>query len=134
MFGIGQPVQRQRAPMEWGRGVRAHVRLQVSRIHSRGMNQDSLARRGVMWVRTPPPPAGVTNPFARSGYGFQIWQLDDTGAYTALGLQGQFIYVHPATRTVIVKLSFFPEEGSPKSDAALEDTLAYFKTLTTWKP
>jgi CubicO group peptidase (beta-lactamase class C family) len=82
---------------------------------------------------TPPPPASVTNPFARSGYGFQIWKLDDTGAYTALGLQGQFIYVHPATRTVIVKLSFFPEEGKPEGDAALEDTLAYFKTLTEWK-
>ena len=82
---------------------------------------------------TPPPPAGVTNPFARSGYGFQIWKLDDTGAYTALGLQGQFIYVHPATRTVIVKLSFFPEEGTPQGDTALEDTLAYFKTLDEWK-
>jgi CubicO group peptidase (beta-lactamase class C family) len=82
---------------------------------------------------TPAPPAGVTNPFARSGYGFQIWKLDATGAYTALGLQGQFIYVHPATRTVIVKLSFFPEEGAPAADAAMEDTLAYFKTLDEWK-
>lgn len=82
---------------------------------------------------TPPPPAGVTSPFVRSGYGYQIWKLDDTGAYMALGLQGQFIYVHPATRTVIVKLSFFPEEGSPKGDTALEDTLAYFRTLTEWK-
>jgi CubicO group peptidase (beta-lactamase class C family) len=82
---------------------------------------------------TPPPPASVTSPFARSGYGFQIWKLDETGAYTALGLQGQFIYVHPATRTVIVKLSFFPPEGSAEGDRALEDTLAYFGTLTRWK-
>jgi CubicO group peptidase (beta-lactamase class C family) len=82
---------------------------------------------------TPPPPANVTNPFARSGYGFQIWKLDDTSAWSALGLQGQFIYVHPATRTVIVKLSFFPEEGTPAGDAAMEDTMAYFKTLTEWK-
>ena len=81
----------------------------------------------------PPPPAAVTSPFARSGYGFQIWKLDETGGYTALGLQGQFIYVHPATHTVIVKLSFFPEEGSAQGDAALEETLAYFKTLTEWK-
>jgi len=81
---------------------------------------------------TPPPPASVTDPFARSGYGFQIWKLDDTGAYTALGLQGQFIYVHPATRTVIVKLSFFPEEGSSAGDVATEETLAYFKTLDEW--
>lgn len=80
----------------------------------------------------PPPPPSVTNPMARAGYGFQIWRLDDTGAYTALGLQGQFIYVHPATRTVIVKLSFFPEMGSAKGNDALEDTLAYFRTLTQW--
>jgi len=80
-----------------------------------------------------PPPAGVTNPFAQAGYGFQIWKLDDTGAYTALGLQGQFIYVHPATHTVIVKLSFFPEDGTPQGEAALEDTLAYFKALDAWK-
>lgn len=82
----------------------------------------------------PPVPASVTDPFARSGYGFQIWKLDDTGAYTAVGLQGQFIYVHPATRTVIVKLSFFPEEGTPAADAAVIDTLDYFHTLTAWKP
>ncbi len=82
---------------------------------------------------TPPPPPEVTNPFARSGYGFQWWKLDDTGAYTALGLQGQFIYVHPATRTVIVKLSYFPPEGSPESDRALEETLSYFKTLVNWR-
>ncbi|MCW1984574.1 UNVERIFIED_ORG: CubicO group peptidase (beta-lactamase class C family) [Sphingomonas sp. R1F5B] len=81
---------------------------------------------------TPPPPASVTDPFARSGYGFQWWKVDDTGAYTALGLQGQFIYVHPATRTVIVKLSFFPPEGSDLGNRALEETLAYFKTLVNW--
>lgn len=82
---------------------------------------------------TPPPPPSVTSPFARAGYGYQIWRLDDTGAYMALGLQGQFIYVHPATRTVIVKLSFFPEEGTAKGNNALEDTLAYFRTLVEWR-
>lgn len=81
-----------------------------------------------------PLPAEVTDPFARGGYGFQIWKVDDTGAYSAVGLQGQFIYVHPATHTVIVKLSFFPEEGTKAADQAMDETLAYFKTLTTWKP
>ncbi len=43
------------------------------------------------------------------GYGFQTWQVDnEPGAFSAVGLAGQFIYVHPATRTVIVKLSFNP--------------------------
>ena len=43
------------------------------------------------------------------GYGFQTWQVDDEpGAYSAVGLGGQFVYVHPKTRTVIVKLSYTP--------------------------
>ncbi len=43
------------------------------------------------------------------GYGYQTWQVDDEpGAYSAVGLAGQFIYVHPKTRTVIVKLSYNP--------------------------
>jgi CubicO group peptidase (beta-lactamase class C family) len=67
---------------------------------------------------------------AREGYGFQWWQLDDSGAYAALGLQGQFIYVHPASRTVIVKLSFFPPGDS--SDAQSE-SVAFFQAVIRTK-
>ncbi len=50
-------------------------------------------------------PAGAGYP----GYGLQTWQVDqEPGAYSAVGLGGQFIYVHPTSRTVIVKLSYFP--------------------------
>lgn len=46
---------------------------------------------------------------ALDGYGFQTWQLGrEPGAYSAVGLAGQYIYVHPASRTVIVKLSHNP--------------------------
>ncbi len=63
------------------------------------------------------------------GYGFQFWQLDDEpGAYAALGLAGQFIYVHPKSRTVIVKLSYFP---TPEPPSAMPETLAYFKAITS---
>ncbi|MCI4591690.1 beta-lactamase family protein [Sphingobium sp. BYY-5] len=62
------------------------------------------------------------------GYGFQFWQLDDQpGAYTALGLAGQFIYVHPKSRTVIVKLSHYP---LPEPSHVMAETLAYFHQLT----
>jgi CubicO group peptidase (beta-lactamase class C family) len=61
------------------------------------------------------------------GYGFQTWQLDgEPGAYAALGLAGQFIYVHPASRTVIVKLSYLPPVPPPEEAPA---TLAYFKAI-----
>jgi hypothetical protein len=63
------------------------------------------------------------------GYGFQFWQLDhEPGAYTALGLAGQFIYVHPASKTVIVKLSHFP---TPEPASVMPETLAYFKAITS---
>ncbi len=60
------------------------------------------------WVAqmTAMKPTGVPE---RPGYGFQTWQVDaEPGAYAAVGLAGQFIYVHPATRTVVVKLSYHP--------------------------
>jgi CubicO group peptidase (beta-lactamase class C family) len=61
----------------------------------------------------------------RRGYGFQTWQVDDEpGAYAAVGLAGQLIYVHPASRTVIVKLSYHP----PVPPANVEpETMAYLK-------
>ena len=56
-----------------------------------------------------PFPEAVTKAIPFKGYGFQTWQVDnEPGAFSAVGLAGQFIYVHPATRTVIVKLSFNP--------------------------
>lgn len=61
------------------------------------------------------------------GYGFQTWQLDDEpGAYSAVGLAGQFIYVHPATNTVIVKLSHFP---NPEPAGVVEETLKGFHAI-----
>ena len=68
-------------------------------------------------------PAGEGFP----GYGFQIWQVDDEpGAYAAVGLAGQFIYVSPQTKTVIVKLSYYPPVAPDHIDP---DTIAYFKAI-----
>jgi CubicO group peptidase (beta-lactamase class C family) len=63
------------------------------------------------------------------GYGLQFWQMDgEPGAYAAVGLAGQMIYVHPTSRTVIVKLSYFPPDAPP---SVTEDTLRYFKSITS---
>ena len=68
-------------------------------------------------------PAGKGFP----GYGFQIWQVDDEpGAFAAVGLAGQFIYVSPATDTVIVKLSYYPPVQPANVDP---ETVAYFKAI-----
>jgi CubicO group peptidase (beta-lactamase class C family) len=62
------------------------------------------------------------------GYGFQTWQVDEEpGAFAAVGLAGQLIYVHPESRTVIVKLSHYPPA---EPEHVLPETLAFFKAMT----
>jgi CubicO group peptidase (beta-lactamase class C family) len=61
------------------------------------------------------------------GYGLQTWQVDgEPGAYSAVGLAGQMIYVHPQSRTVIVKLSYHPPVPPPST---MPDTLDYFHAI-----
>lgn len=63
------------------------------------------------------------------GYGYQWWTMGGA-SYTALGLQGQYIYVDPATRTVVVKLSYFP----PADETASGETAAFLKAASAWAP
>ena len=51
------------------------------------------------------------------GYGAQVWHPYPK-THLALGLHGQFIFVNPATRTVIVKLSDSPTDSDHESDTA----------------
>jgi CubicO group peptidase (beta-lactamase class C family) len=61
------------------------------------------------------------------GYGLFTWQVDsEPGAFSAVGLDGQFIYVSPQTRTVIVKLSNYPPA---EPDYVLPETQAFFKAV-----
>jgi CubicO group peptidase (beta-lactamase class C family) len=78
------------------------------------------------WVRESTRPAAGTGP----GYGYQWWMAGSPGAYQAVGLQGQYIYVDPGSRTVIVKLSYFP----PDNMAAAEETAAFFAAASRWQP
>ncbi|MBV9418728.1 MAG: serine hydrolase [Alphaproteobacteria bacterium] len=41
------------------------------------------------------------------GYGYQWWVPDNSGAYSAIGIYGQFIFVHPKARVVIAKTTAF---------------------------
>ncbi len=72
-------------------------------------------------------PTGLPADEGFPGYGLQTWQVDgEPGAYAAVGLAGQFIYVHPATRTVIVKLSHYPPVPPASTDG---DVLGYFARI-----
>jgi CubicO group peptidase (beta-lactamase class C family) len=64
------------------------------------------------------------------GYRYQWWTLPGSDAYLALGLQGQFIFVDPATDTVVVKLSYFP----PGNEEATAETLDFLEAASRWSP
>ncbi|WP_429771110.1 serine hydrolase domain-containing protein [Aurantiacibacter flavus] len=72
-------------------------------------------------------PTGMPADAGFPGYGLQTWQVDnEPGAYAAVGLAGQLVYVHPETRTVIVKLSYYPPVPPEGVDA---DVLSYFAAI-----
>lgn len=78
------------------------------------------------WVRESTRATGGPGP----GYGYQWWIAPDSKSYQAIGLQGQYIYVNPDARTVIVKLSYFP----PGDDAAVNaETAAFFSAASSWQ-
>ncbi len=63
------------------------------------------------------------------GYGYQWWTFADSDAYAAIGLQGQYIYVDPATDTIVVKMSYFP----PGDDHTLsEESFKFFTAVSAW--
>ena len=85
------------------------------------------------WVRE------STNPSSREavdpaepafGYHYQWWPLVDSTAYMARGLQGQAIFIDPATATVVVKLSYFP----PGNHEAFLESIEFFRAASQWQP
>src|SRR5690606_2754724 len=82
------------------------------------------------WVRQSTQPSGGEDA-QRGGYGLQWWTIGGSGAYAAIGLQGQYVYIDPATRTVVVKLSYFP----PRDNSALDaETRAFMAAASAWQP
>jgi CubicO group peptidase (beta-lactamase class C family) len=82
------------------------------------------------WIKAASKPAGDEK--APMDYGYQWWTLSNTPAYSAIGLQGQFIFVDPSTETVIVKLSYFPPQD--KDEAAMRETFSFFAAASQWQP
>ncbi|MDG5495177.1 serine hydrolase [Niveispirillum sp. BGYR6] len=77
------------------------------------------------WVRESTKATGGPGP----GYGYQWWIPNDH-AFQAIGLQGQYIFVDRATRTVVVKLSYFPNDDMGPH----EETSAFLEAVSAWKP
>ena len=72
-------------------------------------------------------PGDNPNSFWTFGYGYQWWLPEDPeGDFTAIGVWGQYIYVHPEHDIVIVKTS---TDGA--YDENDHETIAFFRTLAT---
>ena len=67
-----------------------------------------------------------------TGYAYLWWTIDGTRAFTMLGGEGQFVYVDPDSRTVIVKLSHVPV--GPAGNQATAETFAFLKAASAWRP
>jgi CubicO group peptidase (beta-lactamase class C family) len=81
------------------------------------------------WVKTSTTSSSSAGS-TRGIYGLQWWLVGDQAAYSAIGLQGQYIYVDPSTRTVVVKLSHFP----PGDEESGEETNAFLRAVSAWSP
>jgi len=66
------------------------------------------------------------------GYAYFWWPILNSHAYTALGGEGQFIYVDPASKTVVVKMSHGPV--GPAAEANEQETLSFFAAASGWRP
>lgn len=80
------------------------------------------------WVRQ--STHAIAGPGSDPGYGYQWWVPNDH-AFEAIGLQGQFIFVDRPTRTVVVKLSYFPP--GPDNEPA-DETAAFMAAAAAWTP
>lgn len=82
------------------------------------------------WIAESTAPSGAEDQ-RRGGYGLQWWTMGGSEAFSAIGLQGQYVYIDPATRTVVVKLSYFP----PGDNSALDsETQAFMAAASAWQP
>jgi CubicO group peptidase (beta-lactamase class C family) len=127
--GIGRALN----GMGFNATLRDYARIGLMMLHKgRAMDQQIVPRE---WIERSTASTAIEGPHPPNrielGYGYQWWTLHGTGAYTALGLQGQFLYIDPVNDTVVVKLSYFP----PGDNSALEaESLAFFRAASAWKP
>jgi CubicO group peptidase (beta-lactamase class C family) len=75
-------------------------------------------------------PHTPTSSGSSTGYKHFWWTVPGSAAYMAVGLQGQYIYVDPSSRTVVVKLSYEPLSNRQAGNEAR----AFFAAASQWQP
>ena len=66
------------------------------------------------------------------GYAYFWWPILNSRSFIALGGEGQFIFVDPASKTVVVKLSHGPV--GPDAQANEQETLSFLIAASRWDP
>jgi CubicO group peptidase (beta-lactamase class C family) len=111
--------------------LRDYARIGLMMLHNGEANGQQILPHA--WVSESTIPDKSNEPIAPGfslGYQYQWWTLTDSDAYIAIGLQGQYIYIDPASNTVVVKLSYFP----PGEEEAENETLAFLRAVSKWQP
>jgi CubicO group peptidase (beta-lactamase class C family) len=84
------------------------------------------------WVRRSRMPrhgVGTLGPSGYPHYGYaNHWWTLDNGAFTGVGVHGQYLYVDPAARIVIVKCSAWPTQDDPERDS---ETITALKAVAS---
>jgi CubicO group peptidase (beta-lactamase class C family) len=65
------------------------------------------------------------------GYGYQWWVPDGSGAFSAVGIYNQFVYVNPALHLVIAKTSANHNYGRTNDESSYreDEHIAFFKAI-----
>ena len=106
------------------------MRIGLMVLHEGKANGQQLVPAAWLAEATHPDGTEPIAPGSTRGYQYQWWTFTDSDAFSAMGLQGQFMYVDPSTQTVVVKLSYFPP-GEQRADA---ETEAFLRAVSRWKP
>jgi CubicO group peptidase (beta-lactamase class C family) len=124
--GVGKAVN----GMGFNAVLRDYGRIGLMMLHGGKANGVQLVPAQWVTESTTPDRSGPAIPGQTRGYQYQWWTFTGSDAYSAIGLQGQFLYIDPKTDTVVVKLSYFPP-GEQRADA---ETEAFLRRISQWTP
>lgn len=107
--------------------LRDYGRLGLMMLNGGRANGKQLLPTGYINALSKPVTENASEEF---GYGYFWWTVKGTRAFTAVGGEGQLIYVDPEHKTVVVRLSHGPV--GPDADPVMRETLAFFKAAAEW--
>lgn len=112
--------------------LRDYGRIGLMMLQNGTANRRPLLPSSWVAESTTPPSTPGGRPDQDLGYAYFWWTLNDSKAYTALGGEGQFLFVDPETQTVIVKLSHAPV--GPAGQRVSAEAFAFLKAASKWRP